>query len=143
MTLISVVPFALRGRGRLDSATFVIVASALAFGASNVATKLLSDQVGAGSWLVAMIWLGVAAATGLIALTTEMTALQRRPATFVVPLSFAVQTFLPVLLEPIYLSERWRTAALDGVPLLAGLVLVGVGAVAVARTRAVSALVAG
>ena len=65
------------------------------------------------------------------------------PATFVVPLSFAVQTFLPVLLEPIYLSERWRTAALDGVPLLAGLVLVGVGAVAVARTRAVSALVAG
>jgi drug/metabolite transporter (DMT)-like permease len=143
MTLISVVPFALRGRGRLDSATFVIVASALAFGASNVATKLLSDQVGTGSWLVAMIWLGVAAATGLIALTTEMTALQRRPATFVVPLSFAVQTFLPVLLEPIYLSERWRTAALDGAPLLLGLVLVGVGAVAVARTRAVSALVAG
>ncbi len=143
MTLISVVPFALRGRGRLDSATFVIVASALAFGASNIATKLVSDQVGSGTWLVAVIWLGVAAATGLIALTTEMTALQRRPATFVVPVSFAIQTFLPVLLEPIYLSERWRTAALDGAPLILGLVLVGAGAVAVARTRAVSALVAG
>ena len=143
MTLISVVPFALRGRGRWDSATFVIVASALAFGASNIATKLVSDQLGSGSWLLVAAWLGVAAATGLIALTTEMTALQRRPATYVVPVSFAIQTFLPVILEPLYLSERWGTAALDGVPLIAGLVLVGLGAVAVARTRAVSTLVAG
>jgi len=143
MTLVSLVPFALRGRGRLDSATFVVVASALAFGAGNIATKLVSDQVGSGSWLTAGVWLAVAAATGVIALTTEMTALQRRPATFVVPLSFAIQTFLPVMLEPIYLSERWGTAALDGAPLITGLLLVGVGAVAVSKTRAVSALVAG
>jgi multidrug transporter EmrE-like cation transporter len=40
MVLVSVIPFALRGRGRLDSATFVIVASALAYGAGNIATKL-------------------------------------------------------------------------------------------------------
>jgi len=143
MTLVSLIPFALRGRGRLDSATFVVVASALAFGAGNIATKLVSDQVGSGSWLTAGVWLAVAAATGLIALTTEMTALQRRPATFVVPVSFAIQTFLPVILEPIYLSERWSTAALDGVPLITGLLLVGLGAVAVSKTRAVSALVAG
>jgi hypothetical protein len=71
-----------------------------------------------------------------------MTALQRRPATFVVPVSFANQTFFPVVLEPIYLTERWGTAALGGVPLIAGLVMVCLGAVAVARTRAVSALVA-
>lgn len=143
LTLISLVPFALRGRGRLDSATFVIVASALAYGASNIATKLVSDGVDSGAWLVVAVWLALAAGTGLIALTTEMTALQRRPATFVVPLSFAIQTFLPIVLEPIYLSERWGTAALDGLPLIAGLLLVGLGAVAVARTRAVSALVAG
>src|SRR3954453_2125279 len=87
MTLVAVVPFALRGRGRLDSATFVVVASALAFGASNIATKLVSDGFVAGSWLLAGVWLAVAAGTGAIALTTEMTALQRRPATFVVPLS--------------------------------------------------------
>jgi hypothetical protein len=93
--------------------------------------------------LPAAIWAGVALATGVVALTTEMTALQRRPATLVVPLSFAIQTFLPVLLEPVYLSARWGTAALDGVPLLAGLVLVAVGALAVSRTRAVSSLVAG
>jgi drug/metabolite transporter (DMT)-like permease len=143
MALISLVPFALRGRGRLDSATFVIVASALAYGASNIATKLVSDGAVSGAWILVGAWLAVAAATGLIALTTEMTALQRRPATFVVPVSFAIQTFVPVVLEPIYLTERWGTAALSGVPLITGLLLVCLGAVAVAKTRAVSALVAG
>jgi drug/metabolite transporter (DMT)-like permease len=141
MVIISLIPFALRGRGRLDSATFVIVASALAYGASNIATKLVSDGIGAGDWLPVGIWLATAAATGVVALTTEMTALQRRPATFVVPLSFAIQTFLPIALEPIYLTERWGSAALSGVPLIAGLVLVALGAFAVAKTRAVSVLV--
>lgn len=142
MTLISLVPFALRGRGRLDSSTFVIIASALAFGASNIATKLVSDGAASGAWALVGVWLAVAALTGLIALTTEMTALQRRPATFVVPVSFAIQTFFPVVLEPVYLTERWGTAALGGAPLIAGLLLVCLGAVAVAKTRAVSALVA-
>lgn len=35
-----------------------------------------------------------------------MTALQRRPATFVVPVSFAIQTFLPTAFEAIYLTEH-------------------------------------
>jgi len=143
MTLVSLVPFALRGRGRLDSSTFVIVASALAFGASNIATKLISDSSGTGAWPLVGVWLATAAATGVIGLTTEMTALQRRRATFVVPLSFAIQTFFPVVLEPIYLSEQWGTSALGGVPLIAGLALVGLGAVLVGRTHGVSALVSG
>ncbi len=143
MVAVSLIPFALRGRGRLDSATFVIVASSLAYGASNIATKLVSDGVDSRSWLLVGIWLATAAATGVVALTTEMTALQRRPATFVVPVSFAIQTFLPVVLEPIYLTERWGSAALSGAPLIAGLLLIALGAVAVSRTRAVSALVAG
>ncbi len=142
MTLVSLLPFALRGRGRLDSSTFVIVASALAYGAANIATKLVSDSIGTQTWIAVAVWLATAAATGVIALTTEMTALQRRPATFVVPLSFAIQTFVPVMLEPIYLTERWGTAALAGVPLFVGLVLVAIGAVAVSKTRAVSSLVA-
>jgi hypothetical protein len=121
----------------------VIVASALAYGAGNIATKLVSDGIDTGSWLLVGIWLATALATGVVALTTEMTALQRRPATFVVPVSFAIQTFLPIALEPIYLTERWGSAALGGAPLITGLVLIAVGAVAVAKTRAVSALVTG
>ena len=64
MTLVALIPFALRGRGRLDSATFVIVASALAYGASNIATKLVSDGISSGAWLVVAIWLAVTAAIG-------------------------------------------------------------------------------
>jgi len=140
---VALIPFALRGRGRLDSATFVIVASALAYGASNIATKLVSDGIGDGAWIVVGAWLVATAAIGVVGLTTEMTALQRRPATFVVPVSFAIQTFLPIVFEPIYLTERWGSAALDGVPLIVGLALIALGAIAVARTRGVSALVAG
>jgi drug/metabolite transporter (DMT)-like permease len=143
MSLVALIPFALRGRGRLDSATFVIVASALAYGASNIATKLVSDGIDSGAWIVVAIWLAATAAIGVVGLTTEMTALQRRPATFVVPVSFAIQTFLPIVFEPIYLTERWGSAALDGVPLIVGLALIALGAIAVARTRAVSALVSG
>jgi drug/metabolite transporter (DMT)-like permease len=143
MSLVALIPFALRGRGRLDSANFVIVASALAYGASNIATKLVSDGIGSGAWVLVAIWLAVTAAIGLVGLTTEMTALQRRPATFVVPVSFALQTFLPIAFEPIYLTERWGSAAVDGVPLIVGLAMVALGAIAVARTRAVSALAVG
>lgn len=45
--------------------------------------------------------------------------------------------------EPIYLTERWGSAAVDGVPLIVGLALIALGAIAVARTRAVSALAVG
>jgi hypothetical protein len=127
----------------LRSDRFVIVASALAYGASNIATKMVSDGIGSGGWLLVAIWLAVTAAIGLVGLTTEMTALQRRPATFVVPVSIAIQTLLPILFEPIYLTERWGSAAVGGVPLLVGLALVGLGAIAVARTRAVSTLAVG
>ena len=53
--LLAVAPFALRG-GRLDSAMLVIVASALGFGATNIATKLLSDDVAASHWILAAAW---------------------------------------------------------------------------------------
>lgn len=143
MAAVALIPFLLRGRGRLDSATFVIFASALAYGAANISTKLVSDGIGDGTWVLVGIWLAVSAAIGVVGLTTEMTALQRRPATFVVPVSFAIQTFLPIAFEPIYLTERWGSAAVDGIPLILGLALIALGAIAVARTRAVSALAAG
>jgi drug/metabolite transporter (DMT)-like permease len=140
LSVVALVPFVLRGRGRLDSAIFVVVASGLAFGACNIIAKLISVSLGENLWLAALIWLVVVLATAGIGLITQMTALQRRPATVVVPLGLGVQTFLPVLLEPLYFHERWGTSALDGVPLIAGLLLVLIGSVALARTRAVSTL---
>jgi drug/metabolite transporter (DMT)-like permease len=140
--MLALVPFALRG-GRLDSTTVVIVGSALGFGAANIATKLVSDSATASQWLPVAAWLAVTAAFGVAATVTEMTALQRSAATRVIPISFGLQTFLPVLIEPLYLREEWGTAALAGVPLAVGLGCVLAGSVALTRTRSVSVLAAG
>ena len=140
LTVGALVPFALRGRARRDSAMLVVVASALAFGATNIATKLVSADASDAHWVGVGVWLAVAGAIAVVAILTEMTALQRSPATTVVPVSFAVQTFLPVVLEPIYLTQHWDTAALGGVPLILGLITVLGGAVVVARSPAVARL---
>jgi drug/metabolite transporter (DMT)-like permease len=138
----SFVPFLLRSR-RGEPAMAVILGSALGFGANSIAIKLLSDDLKAGHYFIAGVWLAVAAGTALAALVSEMTALQLRPATVVVPISFATQTFIPIVLAPLFLQEHWSSAEASGIPLLAGLLLVLVGGVAIARTPAVSFLVAG
>jgi len=142
MVGVSLVPFALRGT-RWDSALAPNLGSACGFAATNVAAKLMADDIGGGHYPEAVAWLAVAAFAGVAATISGMTALQRRPATTVVPISTAVQTFLPVALEPLFLTESWRAAELGGAILLAGIVVMGAGTILVARTRTVSTLAAG
>jgi drug/metabolite transporter (DMT)-like permease len=142
LSVAALAPLALRGHRRLDSATFIVVASGLAFSACNIIAKLISVSLGDDLWLPALIWLVIISVIDIIGLLSQMTALQRLPATVVVPVTLGVQTFLPVVLEPFYLHERWGTSALGGVPLIVGLLLVLIGSVALARTRAVSILTA-
>lgn len=142
LVLASFIPFALRGR-RLDNAMTAVLGSACGFAATNVAMKLMADDFGNDHFLQAGSWLAVAAVAGFAATVTGMTALQRAPATTVIPISTAVQTFLPVALEPLFLRESFRDASLAGVPLLVGIGVMLVGIVMLARTRHVSALAAG
>jgi drug/metabolite transporter (DMT)-like permease len=142
LSVLALAPLPVRGT-RLDTAMLAILASACGFAASNVATKLMGDDVNVADYVHAALWLLIAAATGIVAILTEMTALQRRRATTVVPVSFAVQTFLPIVLEPLFLRERWSTAELDGAPLVVGLLLVLAGTVLISSTRAVSVLAGG
>ena len=142
LVLVSFIPFALRGR-RLDTALTAVLGSACGFAATNVAMKLMADDFGNDHFLQAGSWLAVAAVAGFGATVTGMTALQRAPATTVIPISTAVQTFLPVALEPLFLRESFRDASLDGIPLVVGIVVMLVGIVVLARTRQVSALAAG
>ena len=137
----SLVPFAIR-RTRLDTATATMVAAGIGLAATNVATKLLSDDVGLGHYANAAAWTLVAAAAGVAATVTTMTAFQRAAATVVVPVTTAVQTFLPIALEPLFLRERWSTAPLDGALMGLGLVVVLAGTVVVARARSVGEVVA-
>ncbi|MEA2374303.1 MAG: hypothetical protein QOD53_766 [Thermoleophilaceae bacterium] len=140
LTVLAFVPFALRGR-RWDTAMVAIVGSAVAFAAGNVATKLMADDFNNDHWQSAAAWLAITVVTGVAAIVLEMTALQRSKATTVVPVSFAIQTFLPIALEPLFLRERLATAELYGAPLVTGIVLLLVGTLAVSRTRAVTELV--
>lgn len=142
LVLVSFVPFALRGR-RLDNAMTAVLGSACGFAATNVAMKLMADDFANDHLLQAGSWLAVAAVAGFGATVTGMTALQRAPATTVIPISTAVQTFLPVALEPLFLRESFRDASLGGIPLLVGIGVMLVGIVALARTRHVSRLAAG
>jgi drug/metabolite transporter (DMT)-like permease len=142
LVLVSLIPFALRGR-RWDTAITAVLGSACGFAATNVAMKLMADDIGHDQWERAVIWLVVAGLAGFGATVTGMTALQRAPATTVIPISTAVQTFLPVALEPLFLDESFRSADLEGLPLLVGLVVMLIGIVMLARTRQVSAIAAG
>jgi drug/metabolite transporter (DMT)-like permease len=142
LSALSVLPIVMRGT-RLDRGMVIILASAIGFGASNIATKLMSDDLGGHHWVYGGLWFLVALATGIAAVLTEMTALQRLAATKAVPISFAFQTFLPVVLEPLFLRESLKTAEFGGVPLAGGMLLLLFGILAVARTRAVAVLASG
>ena len=140
LSILAFFPFAVRGR-KLDTAMVAVLGSAVGFAAVNVATKLMSDDFNDDRFLAAGAWLVVVIVTGIAALVTEMTALQRREATLVVPVSFAVQTFLPILLEPAFLRERWASAELHGGVLAIGLVTMLAGTIVVSRARAVTELI--
>ena len=139
--LVALLPLAVRGT-RLDTTALVVVGSGIGFAAANIATKLFGDDAGAAHYVNAVSWAAVALVAGLAATITGMTAFQRARATIVVPVTTAVQTYLPIVLEPLFLRERWGSAALYGLPIVAGIVVGAIGTVLVARGRSVSALAA-
>ncbi len=142
LTLLSALPFALKHTSR-DSTSLIMVASGAGFAGTNVATKLLSDDVGLGHWVQAGGWAIAGLTLGVTATITGMTAFQRRRATVVVPVTTSVQTFLPLLLEPLFLNEHWASAALDGIPIVLGVAIALIGTVLITRTDAVAHLAAG
>ncbi|MBA3844585.1 MAG: hypothetical protein H0X39_18555 [Actinobacteria bacterium] len=142
LATLSLLPFALKRVG-WDSATVVMVASGAGFAGTNVATKLVSDAVGSRHWTQVASWGVLGLALGVAATITGMTAFQRRRATVVVPVTSSVQTFLPLLLEPLFLKEHRASAAYGGIPLLVGVVVAFFGTLLITRTDAVAELAAG
>lgn len=140
--LAALAPYPLAWLG-IDSAAAVIVASGCGFAVTNVVTKLLSDDFSHGHVWQAAIWAVVGLAFGVLATITGMTAFQLRPAAIVVPVTTSVQTFLPILLEPLFLVERWSSARAYGIPLFGGTLLALVGSVVIARVRGVAKLASG
>jgi drug/metabolite transporter (DMT)-like permease len=138
---VALVPFLVRGT-RLDGGGLAMIAAGAGFAAANIATKLMSDDVGLRHWSNAVAWAAIGLGAGIAATITGMTAFQRAPATVVVPVTTAIQTFLPIVLEPLFLREQWSSTSLDGLVLATGFVVALSGTVVVARAPAVGEVVA-
>jgi drug/metabolite transporter (DMT)-like permease len=128
-------------RGRVSAAgTLAIVSAGFGYAWTAIASKLLTDELAAGTLLIAAAWLATAAASEGLALLSEMSALQRRPATQVAPVMLAVQVLVPVILAPLIFGEDWSTTPLDGVALVAFMLVALTGTVLLAGSKAVGAV---
>jgi drug/metabolite transporter (DMT)-like permease len=135
-------PFFLR-RLSAERGFLLAIASGVGFAGTNIATKLASDDIGRSHWVTAAGWGVTVIALGVCATLTSMSAIQRAAATMVVPVSTAVQTFLPVVLEPLFLHEHYRSFWTQLLPVAAGVVIAVGGVALVGRDRAVSKLATG
>jgi drug/metabolite transporter (DMT)-like permease len=105
-----------------------------------IASKLLTDQLAAGTLVIAALWLATAAASESLALLSEMSALQRRPATQMAPMMFAVQVLVPVALAPLIFDESWAGTPLGGAALVVFIAIAVAGTVLLAGSKTVAAV---
>jgi drug/metabolite transporter (DMT)-like permease len=135
-----VAPYVLRG-WRNAAGTLAVVAAGFGYAWTAIASKLLTDELSAGSLVVAAIWLATAAASEGLALLSEMSALGRRPATRVAPVMFAVQVVVPVILAPLIFEESWSGTPGGGAALVVAILLILAGVVSLAGSKAVGAVI--
>jgi len=121
--------------------TLAVISAGCGYAWTAIASKLLTDELAAGTLLVAVAWLASAAASEGLALLSEMSALQRRPATHVAPVMFAVQVLVPVVLAPLIFGEAWGSTPLGGVLLVASMAVAVAGTVLLAGSSAVGAVI--
>jgi hypothetical protein len=129
-------PYALRSRGASLS-ILAVISAGCGYAWTAIASKLLTDELSAGSLFAAVAWLATAAGSEGLALLSEMSALQRRGATHVAPIMFAVQVLVPVLLAPLIFNESWGSTPLGGALLIAFIALAVAGTILLAGSSAV------
>jgi drug/metabolite transporter (DMT)-like permease len=107
-----------------------------------LALKLVADELHRGRIGAAAGWGAMAVASGVGALTAEMSALQRLPASRVAPAIVACQVLVPVLTAPLLLGEGWSATPAGGAILGAAVAVVALGAVVLASSRQVGDVLA-
>jgi drug/metabolite transporter (DMT)-like permease len=140
VTIPIVAPYVVRGRPSA-AGTLAVVAAGFGYAWTAIASKLLTDELSAGSLLVAAAWLATAAASEGLALLSEMSALGRRPATRVAPVMFAVQVVVPVILAPLIFEESWAGTPGGGAGLVVAILFILAGVVSLAGSPAVGAVI--
>jgi drug/metabolite transporter (DMT)-like permease len=134
LVLLGLIPYAIRERcGRLA----LIFAAGIGFAGANLAVKGFSGGLGAHHYLAAAAYLAVAAVGSIGGMVAQMTAFQRHRAVEVVPVTFALPIFLPLVVGTLVLHEHWATAALAGAPFALGAALLLGGTAVVTRSAPV------
>lgn len=139
LAALAVAPYALRRR---RAGLLAVVATGAADSVAALAAKLVAGDLADGRWAFAVAVAAVAAGAGALATLSEMSALQRLPATRVAPIVLAFQIAVPVLVVAAVGGEDWGSTPLGGAVVAGGLVAVLAGAVVLAASPPVSTLIA-
>jgi drug/metabolite transporter (DMT)-like permease len=139
LAALAVAPYVLRRR---RAGLLAVLATGAADSVAALAAKLVAGEIADGRWGVAVAVAALAGAAGALATLSEMSALQRLPATRVAPIVLAFQIAVPVVVVAAVGGEDWGATALGGAVVAAGLLAVVAGAVVLAASRPVSTLIA-
>ena len=135
VALVALAPIVFRRRIGADS-ILVVMGAGFAFALGAFCAKIVADGIDREAWLAVVLVVGVAALAAFAGTLTEQTALQRRQATQVAPIIFAVELLVPVALAVLVVGEDWEGTSVVGI--VAGLVLVVGGAATLGRTPTVA-----
>lgn len=135
-----VLPYLLRGKA-VAAGMIAVISAGCGYAWTAIASKLLTDELSEGALLIAVAWLATAILSEALALLSEMSALQKRPATHVAPVMFAFQVLVPVVLAPLIFMEKWSTTPLDGGALVFFMLVALGGVILLAGSKAVGAVI--
>ena len=138
---LTALPFALRRR--LQDARLRVVAAASGDAWAAIGLKLVADALDRGAWLPALLWVASAGLAGFLALTAEMSALQRIAATRVAPVVVSAQVLVPVIAGPLVFDEPWADTVPERLVLGAAILAVAGGAALLGGSTAVADVIAG
>src|SRR3954453_15067423 len=137
VALVALAPLALR-RWVGASSLMVVIGAGFAFALGAFCAKIVADGIDRRAWVAVVVAIGLAALAAAVGTLSEQTSLQRRQATQVAPIIFAIELLVPVALAVLVVGEDWERSSLVGI--LAALALVVGGALSLARTPTVARL---
>jgi drug/metabolite transporter (DMT)-like permease len=139
LALLAVAPYVIRRR---RVGLLAVLSAGAADSVAALAAKVMAGELADERWVTAVAVAALAAASGALATVSEMSALQRLPATRVAPMVLAFQIAVPVVVVAALGGEDWGATMLGGAVAGAGLLAVVTGTVLLASSRAVSGLIA-
>jgi drug/metabolite transporter (DMT)-like permease len=114
-----------------------VAATAAADVWAAIGLKLATNALSRGQLVTALAWAAGCAGAAALALSAEMSALQRVAASRVGPVVLAAQVAVPVALAPLIARESWTATPGGGLALGAGVAAVTAGAAILGASAAV------